>query len=120
MYRHRKKEFPLLFSGQIKRVSVNVGISSDDKNVYCGTQSGDLLMVNLERCLFKKTAGNKKNFPQGITATKLLENGDIICGTGAGLLVRFNAADLSVAKIRKEALLGAITSITITADGTHM
>lgn len=105
--------------GQLKRQTTNIAISHDDKNVYCGTQSGDLLMIALDRCLFRKTAGNKKNFSQGITATTMLASGDIVCGTGGGLIVKFNP-DLSVNRIIQEKLMGSVTSLTKSADSTYM
>mmetsp|Transcript_19688 Transcript_19688/g.49432 ORF Transcript_19688/g.49432 Transcript_19688/m.49432 type:complete len:624 (+) Transcript_19688:134-2005(+) len=106
--------------GQLKRQSTNLVIDANDEFAYCGTKSGDLLQISLARCLFKRTAGNKKNFPQGITASLMLNNGDIICGTGAGLLVKFSSSDLSVRAISKEPLMGGVTSLAKTADNTHV
>ncbi|CAD7955187.1 unnamed protein product [Amoebophrya sp. A25] len=106
--------------GQLKRKGTNIVIDANDENAYIGTQSGDLLQISLERCLFRRTGGNKKNFPQGITASLILENGDIICGTGAGLLVKFSGVDLSVRAVMKEPLMGGVTSLAKTADNTHM
>ncbi|CAD7968475.1 unnamed protein product [Amoebophrya sp. A120] len=106
--------------GQLKRQTTNLVIDATDEFAYCGTKTGDLLQIQLGRCLYKRSAGNKKNFSLGITATLILDNGDIICGTGAGLLVKFSAADLSVRAMTKEPLMGGVTSIAKTADNTHM
>ena len=64
--------------------------------------------------------GNKVNYSQGITASVIMRNGDIIAGTGTGIVVKFSAKTLKVARQLKTPLLGGITSITLTADETHM
>ncbi len=41
-------------TGHLKRVFNNVLVSEDDSTAYCGTQSGDILEINLDRALYKK------------------------------------------------------------------
>lgn len=118
--KNRKLRGTTCAMGALKRVCTNVVLDHEDKNAYVGTANGELLEVNLERCIFKRTAANKTPLSMGITATAILANGDIICGTGTGYLVKFTAGTLMKKTMTKIALLGAVTSITLTADSTHM
>jgi|Transcript_17783 WD40 repeat protein len=102
--------------GQIKRVTTNVLLSHDDSTVYCGTQTGDLLEVTLQRALFQRSSP-KSPLPQGITCSALLPDGDLLIGTGEGTIARLASSTL---KIKSQcAVLGGVTSITLTQDGTH-
>jgi len=105
--------------GQLKRICTNLAISEDDKFVFCGTDSGDLMKINLETGLFQHMGKNLKNYPQGITSTLILGNGDLICGTGAGLLIKFSKDDLRVIQIIQTPLQGKITSLTKVSGDTH-
>jgi len=102
--------------GQLKRVTTSVLLSADDSMAYCTTLTGDLLEVSLERALFKRSSP-KNPFPQGITCSALLLNGDIIIGTGDGTIARLQQDSLRV--VAQCAVLGGVTSVTLTQDGTH-
>jgi WD40 repeat protein len=103
--------------GQIKRVTTNVLLSQDDTKAYCGTQTGDLLEVVLDRALFKRLTPNNKPFSQGITCSAMLPDGDILIGTGDGTVARINGENLRTKA--QCAVLGGVTSISLTQDGTH-
>lgn len=102
--------------GQIKRVTTNLVINEDDTFVYCGTSTGDLLEVSLERALFKRQAP-KKCFPLGITCSAALPDGDMLVGTGDGTVARIQAGTLKVKSMC--AILGGVTSIALTNDFSH-
>jgi len=110
-------------TGQIKRVTTNVLLSADDQYVYCGTQTGDLLQVTLDRALFKKNTPTKQPFSQGITCSALLKSGehpDILIGTGDGTIARLDGNPQGTLKVKAQCqVLGGVTSIALTADGTH-
>jgi len=102
--------------GQLKRVTTNVLISEDDQLVYCGTATGDLLQVSLDRALFK-TSCPKKCFSLGITCSAALPSGDMVVGTGDGTIARIGRESL---KIKSQCqVLGGVTSIALTTDGSH-
>jgi WD40 repeat protein len=102
--------------GQIKRVTTNVLINHDDTYVYCGTHTGDFLEVVLDRALFKRSTP-KTPFSQGITCSALLPDGDMLVGTGDGTVARIGCDNL---KVKGQcAVLGGVTSISLTQDGTH-
>eukprot|EP00747_Dinoflagellata_sp_TGD_P162298 gnl/TRDRNA2_/TRDRNA2_179744_c0_seq1.p1 gnl/TRDRNA2_/TRDRNA2_179744_c0~~gnl/TRDRNA2_/TRDRNA2_179744_c0_seq1.p1 ORF type:complete len:647 (-),score=126.95 gnl/TRDRNA2_/TRDRNA2_179744_c0_seq1:102-1958(-) len=102
--------------GQLKRITTNVLMDQTDENCYCGTSTGDILEVNVEKGLFKRGAP-KKCFSMGVTCTALLPDGDILLGTGDGTVARLNVVNM---KIRSQCqVLGGVTSIALTCDGTH-
>jgi WD40 repeat protein len=103
--------------GQMKRVTTNVVLSLDDTFAYCGTSTGDLLEISLDRALFKRNMNSNKPFPLGITCSKRLPNGDLIIGTGEGVIAR---VDPDAFKVKYQCkVLGAVKSIALTQDGTH-
>lgn len=103
-------------TGQVKRVTTNVLVSADDSMVYCGTETGDLLEITLDRALHKRTAP-KQPFSMGITCSALLPSGDMLVGTGDGTVARLDATTLRVKSQCQ--VLGGVTSISLTQDGSH-
>ncbi|CAK9011788.1 Cilia- and flagella-associated protein 52 [Durusdinium trenchii] len=106
--------------GQMKRITTNVLIDHEDKFVYCGTTTGDLLQVELGHALFKQytpKGGPSKTFALGITTSALLPDGDVVLGTGNGVLARISGDTLRVKQQCQ--VLGGVTSVALTEDGTH-
>jgi len=102
--------------GQQKRVTTNVLIDQDDRFCYCGTTTGDILLVALDRGLFKASCP-KKCFSLGVTCTTLLPDGDLLVGTGDGTIAKISVESL---KIKGQCqVLGGVTSIALTSDGSH-
>jgi WD40 repeat protein len=102
--------------GQVKRVTTNVLVSADDSTVYCGTQTGDFLEVTLDRALFKRSTP-KQPFSQGITCSALLNDGDMLVGTGDGTIARIQGGTLKV--LARCQVLGGVSSIALSGDHTH-
>lgn len=102
--------------GQLKRVCTNVLIDDNDENLYCGTQTGDILNVLASRAAFKQVAP-KKCFSLGVTATAMLPDGDILLGTGDGTIAKMCGQTLKI-KLQSQ-VLGGVTSIALTKDNTH-
>jgi WD40 repeat protein len=103
-------------TGQLKRVTTNVLMSADDSRVYAGTSTGDILEVSVQRGLFQRSAP-KTPFPQGITCSALLPGGDLLVGTGEGTIARLSVSNLAIKSQCQ--VLGGVTSISLTQDGTH-
>lgn len=101
---------------QLKRVCTNVLIDDNDENLYCGTQTGDLLQVIAGRAAFVQVAP-KKCFSLGITASAMLPDGDILLGTGDGTVAKMCGQTLKI-KLQSQ-VLGGVTSIALTRDNTH-
>lgn len=72
--------------GNIKRIFTCAIIDKNDEYAYCGTTTGDVLEISIERALFKRLGPYNKLFSLGISALGQLPNGDIIVGAGDGSL----------------------------------
>eukprot|EP00928_Gymnodinium_smaydae_P079053 TRINITY_DN63071_c0_g1_i1.p1 TRINITY_DN63071_c0_g1~~TRINITY_DN63071_c0_g1_i1.p1 ORF type:complete len:652 (+),score=159.41 TRINITY_DN63071_c0_g1_i1:92-1957(+) len=117
---HNKKLRPTpVNTGLQKRVTTNLVLSADDSEAYCCTQSGDVLAVQLANALFKRTPGPKKPLSLGITSSALLPDGDLLVGTGDGTICRIDVNSRSGKVKASCVVLGGVTSITLTSDGTH-
>ena len=104
--------------GSLKRSIINCIIEANDQFAYCSTKSGDLMEVNLEKLLFKRIGPTKTIFAQGIICLTQLLNGDLIVGCGDGTIAKLNIQDMTIKA--KSKVLGSITSMALTADGTSM
>ena len=56
----------------------------DGVHLYCGTTTGDILMIYIPATQFKTIGPEKKKYAMGITAIQALVNGDVLIGTGEG------------------------------------
>lgn len=89
--------------GHIKREIKCLQIDRDDRYLYCGTGSGDILKVLLSlhcdpirptlafcvsRTVNKKIKGDTPCYSMGVTALCLLKTGEILVGTGDGSVFR--------------------------------
>jgi hypothetical protein len=59
-------------------------VSLDGAFLYCGTTTGDILMIYIPATQFKTIGPEKKKYAMGITAMQALVNGDVLIGTGEG------------------------------------
>ncbi|RKP20142.1 WD40 repeat-like protein [Rozella allomycis CSF55] len=91
--------------GQIKRFVKCIVVGDNDENMYCGTTTGDILMVNVKSKLFKKNNPvNQKNI--------------LFVGAGDGMLAIMDTDKMKI--LNKTTLKGAITSISIKNDMSVM
>lgn len=68
--------------GNVKRHFTCAAIDYSDSYVYCGTKTGDVFEVNIDKAIYKRVGPVKKLFSLGISCIKILPNGDLIIGTG--------------------------------------
>ena len=107
----------LVSMGSLKRTFLTLAISPDDRFCYCGTQTGDLVEVDLARRLQRRLGPVKTQFPQGIVSSCLIPNGDLLIGTGEGIVAKVALSSLRV--VAQQMVSGsALTSLTLTPDGT--
>jgi WD40 repeat protein len=106
--------------GSLKRTFTTISVSSNDGICYCGTQSGDLVEIDLKSRIQKRQGPLKTSFPCGIVSSSLIPNGDLIVGTGTGTIAKIALSSLRVIKQETVCENTAITSLTLTPDGTHM
>ena len=104
--------------GNLKRIPLSMVLDPLDKFAYFGTQSGDILEIDLVHAIYKRIGPVKKLFSQGVITIKMLPNSDLLVGTGNGTIAKIGFIDF---KIKKEGkVLGAVTSITLTAESSFM
>ena len=65
-------------------------IDPEDEFVYCGSTSGDMVEINIERALYKRMAPWGKNFSLGVKTLGILPNGDFLVGAGDGTIAKIS------------------------------
>ncbi|XP_063039846.1 cilia- and flagella-associated protein 52-like [Engraulis encrasicolus] len=102
-------------TGQIKRIVKCVEIGPDDNYFYCGTTSGDIMKVNLQTRLLNGCGPLKQKFNQGVHALKVLKSGDLLVGSGDGML--HLCCGSSYKTLTHVQLEGGVTSVTLRGEG---
>jgi len=103
--------------GNVKRHFTCAAIDNQDAYVYCGTKTGDIFEVNIDKAIYKRVGPVKRLFSLGVSIVRLLPNGDLIVGTGEGKLVRISIQNMNI--LSESELMGNVTSISFTGDYTH-
>lgn len=116
-YINKKLKYTDINLGNLKRQFISMVIDPNDLSAYLGTKTGDILELNLERKVYKRCGPARKLFSLGINCVSLLSNGDILVGAGDGTVAKLSGETLQVKAEAK--VLGGVTSISLTADGTH-
>lgn len=83
--------------GKLQRTVCSMFIDENDENVYCGTVSGDVLLVALKTRLFKHV-GPKQRMSLGITAITRAPSGDLLIGSGDGTIALMRSDNLRLIK----------------------
>jgi WD40 repeat protein len=118
--------------GSVRRVVLSLAITEDDEVCYCGTSSGDVMKVNIDRneILSYKEPDTKvpsivgisvHKYSQGVRALHCLyspESGNTNClvGAGDGVLGLMNSKMSPVAGYKTQ-LMGGVTSISAHPSG---
>ncbi|XP_048410765.1 cilia- and flagella-associated protein 52 isoform X3 [Stegostoma tigrinum] len=74
-------------TGPLKRMINCIEVAKDDSFFYCGTTSGDILMISMKTGLLNNYGPIKNKFSLGVTAIVELKSEDVLVGTGDGLIV---------------------------------
>lgn len=114
---NKKIQYQDVNMGHLKRIFTCCIIDPTDQFAYLGTKTGDMVEISLSKCLFKRIGPAKKLFSQGINCINLLSNGDLLVGAGDGTIAKVGYKDFAVKSEAK--IMGAVTSISLTADSTH-
>ncbi|GAX75920.1 hypothetical protein CEUSTIGMA_g3363.t1 [Chlamydomonas eustigma] len=109
--------------GQLRRIFNTITIDHDDAFAYCGTSTGDVLQISLDRGLLKNQGPGKDNLQLGVTSSCIIPTGDMLIGAGDGSLVVMRTAAEALphnprqfkrmAKLASTKLEGAVTSIVV-------
>ena len=82
--------------GNVRRQFTCAALDHNDDYVYCGTKTGDVFEINIDKAIYKRVGPVKKLFSLGVTAIKILANGDILIGTGEGKLARISIQNMQL------------------------
>ncbi|XP_041640015.1 cilia- and flagella-associated protein 52 [Cheilinus undulatus] len=102
-------------TGKLRRIVKCVEISEDDQIIFCGTTSGDIMKINLEKRLMADYGPLKAKFSLGVSALRTLKSGDLLVGSGSGtftLCSRTNFKSLKEVQLEK-----GVTSIALRGEG---
>ncbi|KAH0789582.1 cilia- and flagella-associated protein [Histomonas meleagridis] len=100
---------------QVKRIITCIQLDSKDQYVYCGTTTGDVLKVyNVSQKLM--CTGPRKMLGEGIASLEVSPWGDIVVGSGSGVIAVLDSKDLSL--IASTTLKGKVTSCSM-VKGTN-
>ena len=106
--------------GTKRRISSVCDIDECDGYAYVGTTSGDVLQVSLGNVIVVTSSFPSKALSQGVTCLKMLPSGDLMIGSGTGKMIRATISGNTMKAGARSEVLGAISSFTVTNDGTHM
>ncbi|KAF7651790.1 hypothetical protein LDENG_00105250 [Lucifuga dentata] len=102
-------------TGKLKRIVRCIQVTEDDQFIFCGTTSGDIMKISLEKGLLNSCGPAKKKFSAGVNVIKILKSGILLVGSGDGLFTLCSGTNF---KILKEAQLEkGVTSITKRGEG---
>jgi len=74
--------------------------------------------VNIETYLFRHFGPQKDKFSQGVTALQLLPSGNLLLGTGDGVVAEVRGAP-HFRRVRTSRVPGAITSVALRGSGNQ-
>lgn len=115
---HNKLRFQSIHLGQLRRIVTCVVVSKDDQFAYCGTSSGDVLEVDIEKKILKRYGPRKHPIPSGVTS--LYVHSEMLfvgCGDGHVRVLRL-PEDRTSKKVFREIDSVALSSTTATKAST--
>uniref|UniRef100_A0A1A8BCJ0 Cilia- and flagella-associated protein 52 n=1 Tax=Nothobranchius kadleci TaxID=1051664 RepID=A0A1A8BCJ0_NOTKA len=96
-------------TGKLKRMVKCLEISEDDQFLFCGTTSGDIMKINLKSALLSNSGPVIGPLSLGVNVVKILKSGDLLVGSGAGVLAL--CSKTSFKPLKKVQLEKGVTSI---------
>uniref|UniRef100_A0A1I8H039 Cilia- and flagella-associated protein 52 n=3 Tax=Macrostomum lignano TaxID=282301 RepID=A0A1I8H039_9PLAT len=108
-------------TGQTKRIITCLALTSDDRTLFCGTTTGDVLGINMESRLFQSIGPEKEKFSLGVTALALLETGDFLIGAGNGMVQIMRASEQTTqhrtVRRQQQKLDSGVSSLSLRGKG---
>ncbi|PWV12117.1 hypothetical protein C3747_54g123 [Trypanosoma cruzi] len=102
--------------GTVRRCITTIVVEETDRYAYCGTTSGDVLCVLLERDANAfKMSGPQNKLPGGINSMILTRSGDVLVGSGSGEVTLLSKINLTVFK--SVTVQGAVSGIAVVQQG---
>ncbi|KAF8281271.1 Component of motile flagella 15 [Trypanosoma cruzi] len=102
--------------GTVRRCITTIVVEETDRYAYCGTTSGDVLCVLLERDANAfKMSGPQNKLPGGINSMILTRSGDVLVGSGSGEVTLLSKINLTV--LKSVTVQGAVSGIAVVQQG---
>ncbi|EKF39163.1 hypothetical protein MOQ_000614 [Trypanosoma cruzi marinkellei] len=102
--------------GTIRRCITTIVVEETDRYAYCGTTSGDVLCVLLERDANAfKMSGPQNKLPGGINSMILTRSGDVLVGSGSGEVTLLSKINLTV--LKSVTVQGSVSGIAVVQQG---
>eukprot|EP00043_Microstomoeca_roanoka_P004630 m.50923 g.50923 ORF g.50923 m.50923 type:complete len:610 (+) comp12578_c0_seq1:124-1953(+) len=102
----------------LRRLVTSISISPDDELAYCGTTTGDIVIISIPHKVLKGTGPHKHMFARGVTCISAMPSGDILVGSGSGTIALVSGKTMKI--MQENSVVGAITSIALTPGGDDM
>uniref|UniRef100_A0A8D0AV03 Cilia- and flagella-associated protein 52 n=1 Tax=Sander lucioperca TaxID=283035 RepID=A0A8D0AV03_SANLU len=102
-------------TGKLKRIVKCIEISEDDKFIFCGTTSGDIMKINLKTGLLSDCGPVKAKYSLGVNVIRILKSGDLLVGSGSGTFTLCSRTNFKT--LKKVQLEKGVTSIAIRGEG---
>ncbi len=83
--------------GKIKRFVNCISIDPTDTYVYCGTRTGDIMEIYVEKATFKRLGPLHRIFTNGIHGIVASNVSELIVGAGDGSIARIGKKDMKIA-----------------------
>jgi WD40 repeat protein len=96
----------------VKRIITCLQLDDSDQLVFCGTTTGDVLKVAMSNKLLM--TGPKKMLGEGIASLQVAPWGDVVVGSGCGIVAVLDDKDLKV--LTSVTLNGRVTSTSMVAQ----
>jgi hypothetical protein len=82
--------------GHIKRFITCIKIDPSDTFAYCGTRTGDILEIFLEKANFRRVGPLNRIFTGGVTSILVSSPTDLILGAGDGSVAKVNRKTMKI------------------------
>lgn len=108
--------------GKLRRIVTCLATDNEDKYLYVGTHSGDLLKVDLQPTIPNFKRAGHEMFGKGILSVSYLINkngeSEVLLGNGDGSIVRLCAKTLKTKKGGKGVVSGGVTGLALVRSGS--
>jgi hypothetical protein len=85
--------------GHVKRFLTCLRIDPSDTYLYCGTRTGDLLEIMIDKAIFKRVGPLNRIFSGGISQILIgpgAAGGDLVVGAGDGSVAKINRKSMKI------------------------
>uniref|UniRef100_A0A3Q1HKP4 Cilia- and flagella-associated protein 52 n=1 Tax=Anabas testudineus TaxID=64144 RepID=A0A3Q1HKP4_ANATE len=100
-------------TGKLKRICMS-SISEDDRFIFCGTTSGDIMKINLKTGLLSDCGPVKTKYSLGVNVLRMMKSGDLLVGSGSGTFTLCSSTTFKTLKFKLEK---GVTSIALRGEG---